>query len=370
MLACLATAVHVRAQAGTGTLSGTVVDEQGAAVPGANVTATETFSLITAVLLVAFRLGSVDNFNKRKRTCTAQHTGEASMKKRMGLLSSLLAKILSGLAMACVVLVVPLYGQVERASIVGTVTDSSGGAMPGVQVEVINEATNTTTRLVTDSAGSYSAVNLIPGSYTVGASLQGFQPKTFRNYVLQVSQRARLDITLAVGGLEQAIDVTAVAPLLQTENATIGQVISSEAVNALPLNGRNFVQLAILAPGVSGLDYAQQNTINSGRRPDELRPGGTTLQANGASSFSNQVLIDGIDNTEMISQTFVVRPAVEGIQEFKVITNNAGAEYRPLGGRSGRDHDEVGRQQLSWVCVRVLPEQRTGRQELLRKSGF
>jgi len=94
-----------------------------------------------------------------------------------------------------------------------------------------------------------------------------------------------------------------------------------------PLNGRNFVQLAILAPGVSGLDYAQPNTINTGRRPDELRPGGTAIQANGALSQSNQVLLDGIDNTEMISQTFIVRPAVEGIQEFKVITNNAGAEY-------------------------------------------
>src|SRR5688572_31040196 len=254
------------------------------------------------------------------------------MKNRMGLLPALLAKIFPGLAMACVVLVAPLYAQVERASIVGTVTDTSGAVMPGVQVEVIHEATNTTARLVTDSAGSYSAVNLIPGSYTVNASLQGFQPKGFRNYVLQVSQRARLDITLAVGGLEQAIEVTAATPMLQTENATIGQVISSEAVNALPLNGRNFVQLAILAPGVSGLDYAQQNTINSGRRPDELRPGGTTLQANGASSWSNQVLVDGVDNTEMISQTFVVRPAVEAIQEFKVLTNNAGAEYGRAGG--------------------------------------
>src|SRR5687768_12564975 len=178
---------------------------------------TATFFLITAVLLVAFRLGSVANFNNRKRTCTAQHSGEASMKKRMGLLPALLAEILPGLAMACVVLVVPLFGQVERASIVGTVTDSSGAAMPGVQVEVTNEATNTTTRLVTDSAGSYSAVNLIPGSYTVRASQQGFQPQAFRNYVLQVSQRARLDITLAVGTVEQAIEVTAAEPLLQTE---------------------------------------------------------------------------------------------------------------------------------------------------------
>jgi len=107
----------------------------------------------------------------------------------------------------------------------------------------------------------------------------------------------------------------------------VGQVISRESVNSLPLNGRNFVQLAILAPGVSGLDYAQPGTINTGKRPDELRPGGAAIQVNGGVSFSNQVLLDGIDNTEMISQTFIVRPAVEGIQEFKVLTNNAGAEY-------------------------------------------
>jgi hypothetical protein len=224
-------------------------------------------------------------------------------------------------------LALPVWSQVERASIIGTVTDKSGAAMAGVQVDVTNEATNTTTRLTTDSTGTYTAVNLIPGSYTISASQQGFQRQVFRNYVLQVSQNARLDISLDVGNVEQAIEVTAATPLLQTENASVGQVISSEAVNSLPLNGRNFVQLAILAPGVSGLDYAQPNTINSGRRPDELRPGGTTIQANGARNTSNQVLIDGIDNTEMISQTFVVRPPVEGIQEFKVLTNNAGAEY-------------------------------------------
>ena len=106
-------------------------------------------------------------------------------------------------------------------------------------------------------AGTYTAVNLIPGSYTIRASQQGFQQQIFRNYQLQVSQNARLDITLAVGNVEQAIEVKAVAPLLQTENASVGQVISSEAVNTLPLDGRNFVQLAILAPVVTGLDYDQ-----------------------------------------------------------------------------------------------------------------
>ncbi len=226
----------------------------------------------------------------------------------------------------------PMLAQVERASIVGSITDKSGAAMSGVEVVVTNEATNTSTRVTTDDSGAYSVVNLIPGSYSITASRQGFRNVVYRNYVLQVSQAARLDVAMEVGEVTQAIEVSGAAPLLQTENASVGQVISKEAVESLPLNGRNFVQLAIIAPGVSGLDYAQPNTINSGRRPDELRPGGTALQANGARNISNQVLIDGVDNTEMISATFVVRPAVEGIQEFKVLTNNAGAEYGRAGG--------------------------------------
>ena len=217
--------------------------------------------------------------------------------------------------------------QVERASIIGNVTDTTGAAMVGVEVSVTNESTNTSIKFTTDDAGAYTAVNLIPGSYSVNAARAGFKPVVFRNFVLQVGQSARLDISMEVGSVEQTVEVTGALPLLQTENASVGQVIGKEAVDALPLNGRNFVQLAILAPGVSGLDYAQPNTINTGRRPDELRPGGTAIQVGGSPSYSNQVLLDGIDNTEMISQTFIVRPAVEGIQEFKVLTNNAGAEY-------------------------------------------
>src|SRR5437764_2614470 len=220
-----------------------------------------------------------------------------------------------------------LRAQVERASVVGKISDNTGAAMTGVEVTVTNEATNTSVRVSSDDAGAFTAVNLIPGSYSVNASAKGFRPVVFRNFVLQVGQSARVDITMELGNVEQTVEVTAATPLLQTENASVGQVIERAAVNELPLNGRNFVQLAILAPGVSGLDYAQAGTINTGKRPDELRPGGTALQANGALSQSNEVLLDGIDNTEMVSQTFVVRPAVEGIQECKVLTNNPGAEY-------------------------------------------
>ena len=223
-------------------------------------------------------------------------------------------------------------GQVERASLAGTVTDNSGAVVPGVSVKVTNEATNTSVSLETDAAGDYRAVNLTPGSYAVEAEKPGFQRYAAKGLVLQVAQEARLDIRLQLGGVEQTIEVTGAAALLQTEGSTVGQVIDTKPIETLPLNGRNIVQLAVLAPGVTGLSYSQTGTINSGLRPDELRPGGTTLLANGARDSSNQLLLDGIDNSEMISQTFVVRPPVEGVQEFKAITNNAGAEYGRAGG--------------------------------------
>ncbi len=225
-----------------------------------------------------------------------------------------------------------VFAQVERASIVGTIRDSSGSVVPGVAVKVVNQGTNTTANLQTDSAGDYSATNLTPGAYTVEAEKSGFTHKVYRGFVVQVAQVARLDITLAVGAVEQTVEVTGATPLLQTENASVGQVISAQPISELPLNGRNFAQLAILAPGVTGLSYAQTGTINAGARPDELRPGGTTLEANGARDSSNQLLIDGVDNTEMIAQTFIVRPTVDGLQEFKVLTNNAGAEFGRAGG--------------------------------------
>ena len=243
-----------------------------------------------------------------------------------------ISMILFTSVMVTIVFAEVMNAQVERGSIVGTITDKSGAVTPGVEVTVTNENTNATVAVRTDESGNYAAVNLLAGSYTVSAKNIGFSNQVFKGFVLQVGQEARLNIVLEVGAVEQVVEVNAVAPLLQTENASVGQVIAPEPIAALPLNGRNFVQLAILAPGVSGLNYAQPGTINSGARPDELRPGGTTLQANGVRSYLNQVMVDGIDATEMISQTFVVRPTVEGIQEFKVLTNNAGAEFGRAGG--------------------------------------
>ena len=226
------------------------------------------------------------------------------------------------------------YGQVERASITGTVTDSSGGVIPGATVKVIDEATNTTITLQSDSAGLYTARNLNPGSYTITVEKSGFTKRVTKGFAVQVSQAARLDVALTVGSVSQTVEVTGAPPMMQTENASVGQVVDSHSINDLPLNGRNIAQLAVIAPGVTGLTAAPSSTANSGSRSDELRPGGTTIIANGALDTYNKMLLDGVDNTEMVSQTFVVRPSIGGIDEFNLITNNAGPEYTAAQARS------------------------------------
>ena len=234
---------------------------------------------------------------------------------RAGILASFLALSLAG------------YAQVERGTITGSVTDAKGSAIPDATVRVVEESTNQSVELQTDSAGEYTASNLTPGAYTVQVEKAGFAGHVNKGFVIQVFQTARLDVVLNVGTVTESVQVTSAVPLLQSENASVGQVISTQAINELPLNGRNMAQLAIIAPGVTGLNYAQTGTIGSGVRPDELRPGGTTIEANGARDSANKLLLDGIDNTEMIAQTFIVRPSVEGLQEFAVLTSNVGAQF-------------------------------------------
>lgn len=235
--------------------------------------------------------------------------------------------------MLCLLLMsVGATAQVEQATITGTVTDSSGATVSGASVKITQEGTNVAINRTTDNAGVYRVGNLTPGSYTVETTKAGFSKSIHRNFVVEVGQTARLDIKLAVGSTTQTVEVTSLPPIMQAETATVSQVIPATAVQHLPLNGRNMAELAVVAPGVTGLNYAPTGTIGSGTRPDELRPGGTTLQANGARDSANKVLLDGIDNTEMIAQTQVVRPSIDSLQEFNIITTDAGPQYNRGGG--------------------------------------
>jgi len=141
---------------------------------------------------------------------------------------------------AVLALFVPVcaYAQVERALIVGTVTDSSAATVPNVSVKVIEESTNTSIQLQTDNAGEYRATNLTPGSYTIEAQKDGFNKFISKGFVVQVGQTARLDIKLQVGNVNQTVEVTGEIPVLQTENSSVGQVIGTQPINELPLNGQ------------------------------------------------------------------------------------------------------------------------------------
>src|SRR5262245_49193980 len=135
------------------------------------------------------------------------------------------------------------FAQVATGSMVGTVVDPSGQAVPRAQVTIREINRNTTTSLITDASGVYTAPFLVPGAYEVGVELQGFKSWVRRGIVLQVNDRLRIDATLEVGTLTEATTVVADAPLVRTDTSEVGTVIEEVAIKQLPLNGRNFATL-------------------------------------------------------------------------------------------------------------------------------
>ncbi|HXA50071.1 MAG TPA: carboxypeptidase-like regulatory domain-containing protein, partial [Candidatus Acidoferrum sp.] len=147
-------------------------------------------------------------------------------------------------------LTAPLMAQQTTATVLGAVTDASGASVAGVAIQASSLATNVTRETLTDNNGAYSLPNLPPGSYRISATKTGFQASRVENVTLQVEQVARLDIKLQVGSITETINVDASVALLQTETSSVGTVIDAGKIVDLPLNGRNFIQLAQLIPGV------------------------------------------------------------------------------------------------------------------------
>ena len=214
--------------------------------------------------------------------------------------------------------------QVDRATLAGVVKDNSGGVVPGATVVVISLATNLESRLVTTEAGAYQVVNLIPGRYQIEVELTGF--KKFTQIVtLEVGQRARLDVELAVGSFSETVTVAESPQLLNSNDATLGAVIPQMQVSNLPLAIRNWDDLLALVPGVEGDRYTEQ-----GGGTSFGRTGG--INVHGARALQNNFLLDGVDNNSISENvqeltTQVSRPSVDAIQEFKVVTSPYSAEY-------------------------------------------
>ncbi|MCC6587493.1 MAG: TonB-dependent receptor [Bryobacterales bacterium] len=217
-----------------------------------------------------------------------------------------------------------LFGQ-ATSQITGNITDKSGAAVADAEITVISASTNTERKVNSNEAGSFTVPFLSPDTYNISVSKLGFRQSRREGVRLEVNQVARLDFGLEVGAVSETVEVTGAAPLIESDTSSIGQVIEQKAIEDLPLNGRNFVQLAILGPGVVGVGFGAQGTIMSGTRPDDLRPG-SELFSNGNRENSNNFLMDGVDNNERLTLSITLRPSVEAVREFKIQTNMFAAD--------------------------------------------
>src|SRR5882724_7487364 len=211
------------------------------------------------------------------------------------------------------------------AGVKGAVTDSSGALVPGAMIVVTNLDNGTKREITTNESGAYQFPLLQPGRYSILARKPGFKQVTRDGIALELNQVAQIDFTMAAGEVSETIEVQASAPLLESNTSSVGQVIEAKAVSDLPLNGRNFAQLAILGPGVTGVGYSASGTIGSGTRPDDMRPG-TELFSNGNREQSNNFMLDGVDNNFRRNGLITLRPSVESVREFKIQTNLFQAE--------------------------------------------
>lgn len=230
-------------------------------------------------------------------------------------------------ALLALLTIMPCFGQVETGSITGVVLDSSGAAIPAAQIRITALDTSVSRTLATDSSGNYSSPPLRPGRYSIEASKEGFQRAVEQDHRLEVNQRARVDFKLQVGEITQTVLVRSEAQLVQTESAALGNVRTEQEILNLPLNGRNFVQLVHLVPGVNAAGGGTVYTYTGSNRQ-----GVQGASVNGARPTNNNFLYDGIQSMDTDQNVLAFLPNVEAVQEFKVQTNSMDAQFGRNGG--------------------------------------
>ena len=214
----------------------------------------------------------------------------------------------------------PAWGQEVTAAVVGTVTDPSGAAIPGATATATDVDRGTVWKAQTNGAGDYNLLRLPVGNYTVKITKDGFQSAAQPVFTLVLNQTARIDVQLKVGKVSETVEVSSAAAVLQTQSVDVSTVIDANTNVSLPLASRNYLQLTLLAPGVTNVDpdgmRSPQNMLNSGRP-----------YINGNREQANEYLIDGILNSEDKNNETGYTPSVDAVQEFNLITQNASAEF-------------------------------------------
>ena len=221
-----------------------------------------------------------------------------------------------------------VYAQAITAKVVGTVSDPSGAAVPTAIVSIHNVQTNQVRSTKTNEVGNYEFSFLPIGEYTLSIEAPGFQKAEISQFQLNVDQVARVNVQLTVGEVSEKVSVEASAVGLQTETSNVGTVIDSQKVVELPLNGRSFVQLALLTPGVNP-GTPGSITVRRNRGAVGQQVG---MSANGARDTQNRFYYDGIEAMDLDSYNFSFSPSVDAIQEFRVDTSTYSAE---VGGAPG-----------------------------------
>jgi hypothetical protein len=217
------------------------------------------------------------------------------------------------------------FGQ-AIGSFSGTITDKSGSSIAGAAVTVTSQGTGVVRDAKTDDTGHY-IVNLLPvGLYTIHVQFQGFQPAEAKDLRLQIDESRELDFALNPASVSSTVEVVADAVAVQTTNPTLGQVITAQEVAQLPLNGRDFVQLATLTPGTVA-ETNPTSFFNAGPSSEVSARGSFSLSVGGSRANSTDWLIDGTDNNELTAGGIGILSSIDDIQEFKVLTYNYSAEF-------------------------------------------
>lgn len=219
-----------------------------------------------------------------------------------------------------------LYAQVDTGTILGTVRDNSGAVVPNAKVTVRNEGTDFSQSATTSNTGTFIVTPLKIGRYSVEVESSGFKKQLRTGLDLNVQQQLVVDFTLSVGDVSSEVEVTTAAPILQTESGSVGQVINSQVINDLPLNGRNYTFLARLVPGAT-IGQPEGRGLNANG----------WFAANGTRPAQNNYLLDGIDNNTndvdfLAGAAYVVKPPIDAIGEFKLQTSSFSAEFGRAGG--------------------------------------
>jgi hypothetical protein len=239
------------------------------------------------------------------------------------------SRIIAFLGCFCAIVLVSVghaLAQVDTGTILGTVKDPSGAVVPGAAVTLINQGTGLRLATKTDSSGAYVFTPIRIGTYTVEAEFRGFRQTVHRDVLVQVTQHVVVNFTLTPGAVTQTVQVTAAPPQLQTQSASVGQVVSQREINDLPLNGRNYTFLAQLSAGVNAEEPSGRGLETSG-----------SFVANGIPPTENNYILDGIDNNNdsvdfLNGAAYAIKPPIDALAEFKVETSDFSAQYGRAGG--------------------------------------